>query len=236
MKQETIRVALYTRVSTKHQSCERQVRDLTRYAAKHGYQVVEIFEEVCSGRSRLEKRPVLQNLLEQVREGRFDKVLVTEISRLSREPKVQMVVRDTLEQAHVALYVRNLDMESILPNGRINSMMHIVIAVYTEVEKNYSEDTVDRIYSGLRKARESGKRLGRPPGATSARDMIKKYPKATVDLENGLSLRKVATLHGLSKSTVQNLKKCVDERRSQRGKHRKARPNGEIPVRPAAQN
>ena len=43
------RAALYCRVSTADQSCERQERDLAAFAQRAGYEVVGIYKETASG-------------------------------------------------------------------------------------------------------------------------------------------------------------------------------------------
>ena len=43
------RAAIYARVSTADQSCERQLRDLAGFAERGGYEVVEVFRETASG-------------------------------------------------------------------------------------------------------------------------------------------------------------------------------------------
>jgi putative DNA-invertase from lambdoid prophage Rac len=42
-------VALYCRVSTDDQSCERQERDLRAYAKRAGHRIVGVFKETASG-------------------------------------------------------------------------------------------------------------------------------------------------------------------------------------------
>ena len=43
------RAAIYARVSTSDQSCERQVDELTAFAERGGYDVMNIFKETASG-------------------------------------------------------------------------------------------------------------------------------------------------------------------------------------------
>jgi putative DNA-invertase from lambdoid prophage Rac len=43
------RAALYCRVSTADQSCARQERDLTAFAARAGFEIVGVFKETASG-------------------------------------------------------------------------------------------------------------------------------------------------------------------------------------------
>ncbi|WP_243643723.1 recombinase family protein, partial [Klebsiella pneumoniae] len=76
------RAAIYCRVSTADQSCERQEFDLRAFAGRAGYDVVGIFKETGSGTKldRAERKKVLA--LAQSRQ--IDAILVTELSRWGR--------------------------------------------------------------------------------------------------------------------------------------------------------
>src|SRR5579883_3147762 len=52
---KTRRAAIYCRVSTDDQSCDRQQRDLLAFAKRAGYEVVAIHKEVASGARRSEE-------------------------------------------------------------------------------------------------------------------------------------------------------------------------------------
>src|SRR5690349_5071691 len=51
-------VAIYCRVSTDDQSCERQERDLRAFAKRAGHQIVGVFKETASGakNDRIERK------------------------------------------------------------------------------------------------------------------------------------------------------------------------------------
>lgn len=76
------RAAIYCRVSTADQSCERQEFDLRAFAGRAGYDVVGIFKETGSGTKldRAERKKVLA--LAQSRQ--IDAILVTELPRWGR--------------------------------------------------------------------------------------------------------------------------------------------------------
>lgn len=76
------RAAIYCRVSTNDQSCERQEIDLKAFADRAGFEVVGVFKESVSGTKldREERKKVLA--LAQARH--IDAVLVTELSRWGR--------------------------------------------------------------------------------------------------------------------------------------------------------
>ena len=73
------RAAIYARVSTTDQSCERQIAELTAFAGRSGFEVLGIFKETASGtrNNRLARNRVLQ----PAQARRIYAVLVTELSR-----------------------------------------------------------------------------------------------------------------------------------------------------------
>ncbi len=76
------KIAIYCRVSTTHQSCSRQERDLLEYAKKAGYSVVGVWKETGSGtkNNRTQRKEVMS--LAQAR--KIDGILVTELTRWGR--------------------------------------------------------------------------------------------------------------------------------------------------------
>ncbi len=76
------KVAIYCRVSTNDQSCERQERDLKDYAKRAGFEIRSVFKETASGikDDRVQRKKVMA--LAQARE--IDAILVTELTRWGR--------------------------------------------------------------------------------------------------------------------------------------------------------
>jgi putative DNA-invertase from lambdoid prophage Rac len=72
-------VAIYCRVSTDDQSCDRQERDLRAFAKRAAHKIVCVFKEIASGAKteRAERKKVMA--LAQAR--KIDAILVTELSR-----------------------------------------------------------------------------------------------------------------------------------------------------------
>lgn len=82
-----MRAAVYSRFSTDRQnesSMADQVRFCTEYAARQGWQTVELFEDQGISGAALGNRPGVLRLQEGAFARRFDVVLVTDLSRLSR--------------------------------------------------------------------------------------------------------------------------------------------------------
>src|SRR3546814_17359128 len=76
------RAARYARVSTADQSCERQLRDLTGFAERGGYEVIEVFRETASGMKA--NRSARAEVMKLAQTRHIDAILVTELSRWGR--------------------------------------------------------------------------------------------------------------------------------------------------------
>lgn len=99
------RAAIYCRVSTADQSCERQERDLKAFAGRADYDVVGTFKETGSGAKldRTERRKVMA--LAQSR--KIDAVLVTELSRWGRSTIDLLSTLRELESLKVSIIAMN---------------------------------------------------------------------------------------------------------------------------------
>jgi putative DNA-invertase from lambdoid prophage Rac len=186
-------VAIYCRVSTQDQSCERQERDLAAFAARAGYEVVGTYRETASGvkPDRAERKRVMA--LAQRRE--VDAVLVTELSRWGRSTVDLLATLRELEARRVSLVALNgMAFDLGTPHGR---MMATVLAGIAEFER---ELTQERIRSGIAAAKAGGKRLGRRPGQRPKSDRL--APRVLALVAQGRSYRLIGREVGLSKNTV----------------------------------
>jgi putative DNA-invertase from lambdoid prophage Rac len=190
------RVAIYCRVSTADQSCERQERDLIAYAARGGDEVVGVFRETASGAraDRAERRKVLA--LAQRRA--IDAVLVTELSRWGRSTLDLLHTLQELEARRVSVIAMSgLAFDLSTPHGR---MLATVIAGIAEFER---ELVRERVRSGMAAAKARGKKLGRQPGYRPKSDRL--APKVLALVALGRSYRLIGRELGLSKNTVADI-------------------------------
>lgn len=212
------RAAIYCRVSTQDQSCERQERDLAAFAARAGYEVVGVFRETGSGArgDRIERRKVMA--LAQRRA--IDAVLVTELSRWGRGTLDLLHTLQELEARRVSVIAMSgLAFDLSTPHGR---MLATVLAGIAEFERELIRE---RVRSGMAAAKARGKRLGRQPGQRPKSDRL--APKVLALVAQGRSYRLVGRELGLSKNTVAGIVK--------RSRTSPGRPPGgpALPVRPA---
>lgn len=191
-------MAIYCRVSTADQSCERQGRDLAAFATRAGYAVVGIYKETGSGvkLDRAERRKVMA--LAQARQ--IDAVLVTELSRWGRSTTDLLASLRELEARRVSLVALNgMAFDLSTPHGR---MLATVLAGIAEFERDLIQE---RIRSGIAAAKARGKKLGRQPGQRPKSDRL--APKVLALVAQGRSYRLVGREVGLSKNTVAEIVK-----------------------------
>src|SRR5438094_336479 len=158
------RIALYCRVSTGDQTCDNQLRDLREYCRARGWtDVREFIDTGISGTK--ERRPALDKMMAEVKARKVDVVVVAAFDRAGRS--VRHLV-ETLELfRHLGVEFISLR-ESIDTGSPLGTAVFTIIAAIAQLERSLS---VERVKSGLRRARAEGKRLGRPRLQVSERQL-----------------------------------------------------------------
>ncbi|GAA6198650.1 recombinase family protein [Pseudophaeobacter arcticus] len=199
------RAVIYARVSTSDQSCARQVTELTAFAARAGYDVVEVFKETASG--VLAKRVARKRVLGLAQARQIDAILVSELSRWGRSTQDLLESLNRLAGWNVSVVAMNgMTFELNTPHGR---MMATMLAGIAQFERDLLSE---RVKSGLAAARARGKKLGRQPGQRPKSDKL--APQVIEAVASGRSYRWIARDLGLSKNTVTEIMKRHRQRPS----------------------
>ena len=187
-----MRVAIYARVSTADQDCDRQLRELRAFARRLGAEVVGTFKETASGakNDRAQRKKVLA--LAQARE--IDAVLVWELSRWGRSLLDLIETLQSLQSWRVSLLaVSGLQLDLGTPHGKL---LAGVLASLAEFERDLLRE---RVKSGLAAARARGQVLGRKKGFRPTA----KHDRRIKDMvAAGQSYRQIARELGIDKGTV----------------------------------
>ncbi len=85
-----MKVCIYSRVSTGQQDTTNQSAVLSEWAKQRGYEVVKVYEEEDSAWKSGHQR-VLASLIADIRQRRFQAVLVWALDRLSRKAALTIV-------------------------------------------------------------------------------------------------------------------------------------------------
>jgi len=187
-KDSTPRVALYARVSTTDQSTDSQLLDLRRYVRERGWNIYkEYVDEGISGTK--DSRPALNELMNAAKKRRFDVVLVWRFDRFARSTKHLILALEEFRNLGIDFvsYQENIDTSSPL-----GSAIFTIISAVAQLERDI---IAERVKAGLRRARENGKKLGRPS---------KKVDRCEIRRlrSEGRSLRQIAAELNVSKNTV----------------------------------
>jgi DNA invertase Pin-like site-specific DNA recombinase len=189
------RVALYARVSTADQSCERQVAELTAYAERSDFEIVAVVKETASGakNDRAERKLVM----DLARKRQIDLVLVSELSRWGRSTADLRTTIEDLAARQVAIRALNgPDLDISTAQGKL--MLNLLAAI-SEFERDLLQE---RIKSGIAHARSKGTKSGRAIG----RPGFDRPERVKRLLADGRSVRTIATQLGISKTTVMKVK------------------------------
>jgi len=187
-RNSTPRVALYARVSTTDQSTDSQLLDLRRYVRERGWNIYrEYVDEGVSGTK--DSRPSLNELMNDTKKRKFDVVLVWRFDRFARSTKHLILALEEFKNLGIDFvsYQENIDTSSPL-----GSAIFTIISAVAQLERDI---IAERVKAGLRRARENGKKLGRPRASVDKGEIRRLRAE-------GCSLREIAEQVGLSHTKV----------------------------------
>ena len=186
------RAALYMRVSTLDQHPETQLLDLRQMAQQRGYEIVQEFTDRISGAKA--RRPGLDELIRNARRGGFDVVLVWACDRIARSTKHFLEVLDELNRLNIEFLSFR---EQIDTGGPLGRAMIVIVGAISELERSL---IVERVKSGMRRARLEGRQIGRARLDINREQVVS-------DRRSGMSLTAVAKRHNISRASVCRLMK-----------------------------
>lgn len=148
------RIFAYCRVSTLELTTENQRREIE--SAGFNVRPQRIIEEQISGSVAASERPGFNRLLDRLESG--DVLIVTKLDRLGRNA---MDIRKTVEQlTESGIRVHCLALGGVDLTSPAGKMTMQVISAVAAFERDL---LLERTYSGIARARDAGKRFGRPP-------------------------------------------------------------------------
>lgn len=194
--QNMARAFAYCRVSTVDQSTKNQVMEIE--AAGFSIEGRRLIEERISGSVASKERPGFMKLVDRMESG--DVLVVTKLDRLGRNA---MDVRTTVEQlAETGVRVHCLALGGVDLTSPAGKMTMQVIAAVAEFERDL---LLERTQSGITRAKESGKRFGRPPTLNA-----EKRKAVAKRLKSGAAIADIAREFKTSRQTILRVRKAVE--------------------------
>ena len=203
------KAVIYARVSSvsDRQDTSRQIEDLRKYANLRDIEVVATFEEHISGAKKNEERQILTDCLEYCTTNSVHYLLLSELSRLGRSTLQVLRSLEVLHDAKVSVYIQNLGLYTLQPDGKVNPIVSILITILAEMSNIERSNIVYRLNSGRSNYIAKGGKLGRKTGSIKTEEKKREEYKEVIQLlKKGYSVRNVAKLQGIGISTVQRVK------------------------------
>ncbi len=200
-----MKTTTYCRVSTGYQTLEPQEIEVKAFCKAKGWEIVRSRDDVMSGAKRA-GREGLEAVMEDVRTGVCEAVVVVKIDRLARSLSHFAQLVAEFDKHGVALIAtsQGIDTSKDNPAGRLQ--MHVLGAV-AEFERSLIRE---RVMAGMVAARSRGKVLGKPSAKLKGLDVpaiVKQWRSET----NGFDIRLLAErLGGVSTSTAWRLAKQAE--------------------------
>jgi DNA invertase Pin-like site-specific DNA recombinase len=196
-----INAVIYARTSAECPvAAEDQIEHLKAVADQHGWTVTKVFcDRLMPVRKGREKRPGETALLDAIRAGGVQKVLMFGIDRVGRSLDELVRFLETCRVAGVGLHLHDQGLDTSTSNGLPLFDLAGMMAFHLRQSRR------DRILRGQAAARAASVRFGRPPipGA--------KVEKAKLGLMAGKGVREVSRLAGISAASVSRLKASIEQ-------------------------
>ena len=199
------RVAIYSRVSTDHQTTENQERELREIAARSGWHIVEVYRDHgISGAKGRDERPAFDRLLKDATRRKFDLIAAWSVDRLGRSLQDLVGFLSEVHGAGVDLFLHQQGIDTTTPAGKA---MFQMMGVFAEFERAMIRE---RVNAGIARVKATGKTksgnaIGRPKVDAKTETAIRKALVA-----GGVGIRKLAVQHSVGTGTVQRIKAAID--------------------------
>lgn len=189
----------YIRVSSEEQNLQRQREKLETVGVK------EFFEDKLSGKDT--NRPQLVAMLEFIRKD--DIVVVAELDRLGRNNKEITEIINKINKKEATLEILNLPSLSGIEDDNLRRLLNnLILELFKYTAENERKQIKERQRQGIEIAKKEGKYKGRPikyhRDAVGADKLV--YDAVVSGLQEGISVKGLATLLNVSRNTVYNIK------------------------------
>jgi len=186
------RVFAYARVSTKEQTTENQLREIS--AAGFSIEAKRTVAENISGSVAANQRPGFTKLIDRMEDG--DVLVVTKLDRLGRNA---MDVRTTVEKlAGLGVRVHCLQLGGADLTSAAGKMTMQVLCAVAEFERDL---LIERTNSGIERAKSEGKHMGRKHSLS-----VEQRAEVQRRLSAGESVRSIASEYDTTRQTIMRVR------------------------------
>lgn len=187
----TNKYALYCRVSTVDQKTENQRIRLEEYAKQNQFEY-DLYEETESTRKT---RPVKQSLIQKIRAGHYKGVIIYKLDRWARSSTELILEAKEFIDKGIGFLSLSESLDFTTSSGKLHFQ---ILSAFAEFERSLISE---RTKEGIRRAKLSGKQLGRPFGSKDT----KQRRKSGYILREALKKKQVDEKTGIYKDVSEYL-------------------------------
>ena len=145
-----MKVAIYVRISTEQQDLKNQIELCKKHCEIKGYEIYKIYQDVYTGTEIL--RPAFNQLLKDMRQYKFNAVVVTKLDRIGRSLQHLLSLFDEFSNKGVQFIAVTQNIDTTTSAGKLQMQ---IIGAFAEFERNLISE---RTKEGLKFAKNVGKR------------------------------------------------------------------------------
>ncbi|OGZ84667.1 MAG: hypothetical protein A2599_02805 [Candidatus Staskawiczbacteria bacterium RIFOXYD1_FULL_39_28] len=150
--------ALYLRVSKSDQTTLNQELELKGYCQRNDWDIFNVYKDEGVSGSKT-SRPELDKMLKDVRDKKFEAVIVWKFDRLGRSTAHLLQVLEEMKNKGIRLIATS---QSIDTDTAMGKFFFTILSGFAEMERGI---ITERINLGLARVKKQGKKLGRPSGS-----------------------------------------------------------------------
>ena len=145
-----MKVAIYCRVSTEEQDADKQEQACLDYCSRMNYEVFKVYKDVISGKTT--SRPEFDIMLNDMRQWKFNCIMVTKLDRIGRSLKHILSLFDEFKSKGVQFIAITQNIDTTSAAGQLQMQ---IIGAFAEFERNIISE---RTKEALKYAKNVGKR------------------------------------------------------------------------------
>jgi|TARA_R100000093_G_scaffold66624_1_gene37849 DNA invertase Pin-like site-specific DNA recombinase len=147
-----MKVAIYCRVSTEEQDNNKQETMCREHCRRNEHEIYNIYKDVYSGAK--DKRPAFNKLLEDMREYKFEMVIVTKLDRMGRSLQHLLSLFDEFNKKRVKFQAITQNIDTSTSMGRLQMQ---ILGSFAEFERNLISERTKEALKGNKKVGKRGK-------------------------------------------------------------------------------
>jgi len=145
-----LKVAIYCRVSTDDQQTDTQADMCLKYCQNNNHEVYKVYKDIISGKTT--SRPDFNKLLEDMRERKFNTIMVTKLDRIGRSLGHLISMFEEFNKRGIHFIATTQHIDTTTATGQLQ--LHI-LGAFAQFERSIISE---RTKEGLKIATGIGKR------------------------------------------------------------------------------